>query len=84
MDTPTMAQIFLSEFTGTAVLLLLGAGVCATVNLNKYPEYWSLADIFMPMLMLGYLKYKRLMKLVVLVLMELSEVLAVVRWRKMN
>ncbi len=35
MDTPTMAQIFLSEFTGTAVLLLLGAGVCATVNLNK-------------------------------------------------
>lgn len=35
MDTPTMGQIFLSEFTGTALLILLGAGVCATVNLNK-------------------------------------------------
>lgn len=35
MDTPTMAQIFLSEYVGTTLLLLLGAGVCATVNLNK-------------------------------------------------
>lgn len=35
MEDPTTAQIFLSEFTGTALLLLLGAGVCATNNLNK-------------------------------------------------
>lgn len=35
METYTTAQIFLSEFTGTAILILLGAGVCATVNLNK-------------------------------------------------
>lgn len=35
MDAPTTLQIFLSEFTGTALLILLGAGVCATVTLPK-------------------------------------------------
>lgn len=31
----SMSEIFLSEFLGTAVLLLLGGGVCATVNLKN-------------------------------------------------
>ena len=31
----SMSEIFLSEFVGTAVLLLLGGGVCATVNLKN-------------------------------------------------
>lgn len=31
----SLGQIFASEFLGTMVLLLLGAGVCATNNLNK-------------------------------------------------
>lgn len=33
--TPTTWDIFASEFLGTAVLIILGAGVCATNNLAK-------------------------------------------------
>lgn len=34
MDTSSMTQIF-SEFLGTMILILLGDGVCAAVNLKK-------------------------------------------------
>ncbi|WP_172119453.1 MIP/aquaporin family protein [Actinomyces faecalis] len=33
--TPTTGQIFLSEFFGTAVLILFGAGVCAGVTMKR-------------------------------------------------
>lgn len=35
LDAITLGQGFLSEFMGTAMLILLGAGVCANLNLNK-------------------------------------------------
>lgn len=33
--TPTTGQLFLSEFFGTAILILFGAGVCAAVTLKR-------------------------------------------------
>lgn len=35
LDTVSTGQIFLSEFMGTAILILLGAGVCCTTSFNK-------------------------------------------------
>ena len=35
LETVSLGQVFLSEFMGTAILILLGAGVCANTGFNK-------------------------------------------------
>lgn len=39
--------IFVAEFVGTALLILLGCGVCANVNLKKSGMYGAGVEICM-------------------------------------